>query len=32
MSVCVYSVCVTLYVGNGLVKNWSPGQGVLPSV
>jgi hypothetical protein len=30
--VCVYSVCVVLYVGSGLATGWSPVRGVLPSV
>jgi hypothetical protein len=32
MSVCVYSVCVVLCVGSGLTTDWSPVQGVLPTV
>jgi hypothetical protein len=29
---CVYSVCVVLCVGNGLATEWSPFQGVLPTL
>jgi hypothetical protein len=32
MSVCVYSVCVVLCVSSGLAMDWSPVQGVLPTV
>jgi hypothetical protein len=32
MSVCVYSVCVVLFVGSGLATGWSPVQGVLLTV
>jgi hypothetical protein len=32
MSVCVYSVCVVLYIGRGPVTGWSPVQGVQPTV
>jgi hypothetical protein len=32
MCVCVYSVRVVLCVGSGLVEDWSPVQGVLPTV
>jgi hypothetical protein len=32
VSVCVYSVCVVLYVGRGSATGWSPIQGVLPTV
>jgi hypothetical protein len=30
--VCVYSVCVVLFLGSGLAMGWSPVQGVLPTV
>jgi hypothetical protein len=32
MSVCVYSVCIVLCVGSGLMTGWSPDQGVLLTV
>jgi hypothetical protein len=32
MSVCVYSVCVVLCAGSGLVTGWSPIKGVLLTV
>jgi hypothetical protein len=32
ISMCVYSVCVVLYVGSGLTTGWTSVQGVLPNV
>jgi hypothetical protein len=32
MLVCVYFVCVALCTGRGLASDWSPVQGVLPTV
>jgi hypothetical protein len=30
--VCLFCVCVVLFVGNGLATGWSPVKGVLPIV
>jgi hypothetical protein len=32
MSVCIYSVCVVLYVGSGLATGSSPAKGVIQTV